>query len=190
MLYSNTTVEAEERTFDFGVIWQVALGEQGRGRKLLALTCPPGLVLNKGENLHLSIGMTRTGKPRIIVADDPNIYLLLSSSGGYTRRGDGRIYVPAIPSERVLPEPAEGYKPLAQGNGADGDAGRIGTWDVVLLAVPQDGVVKVVPSGGRAPDEFYIVRNGHVYSCTDETLHECCDALDMDMPVVERWARV
>lgn len=191
MLYSNVTVEAEERTFDFGTIWQVALGEQGRGRKLLALTCPPGLVLNKGENLHLSIGMTRTGKPRVIVADDPQVYLLLSSYGGYTRRGDGQIYVPARAGERMLAAaPEDGYTPLAQGNGADGDAGRIGSWDVVLLAVPQDGIVKVMPSGGRAPDEYYIIRGGRVYSCTDETLHECCDALDMDMPVVERWARV
>ena len=191
MLYSNIYVEAEERTFDFGNIWQVALGEQGRGRRLLTLTCPSGTIVVKGENTGLSIGYTRTGKPRIVKADDPQVYLLLSSYGGYTRRGDGRIHVPAIPSERLLAEPAEGYKPLAQGNGADGDAGRIGTWDVVLLAVPQDGVVRIMPSGGTAhPYEYCIIKSGRVYSCTEETLHECCDALDMDIPNVEKWTCV
>ena len=118
MLYSNQKIEAVERTMDFGTIYQVGMGEVGRGRKFMALTCPKDTIVQKGMNNDLTIGQTKTGKPRIISKKDDTLYMMLSSEGGYTRRGDGTI--------RVLKNEREKFEVLARGNGADGDEQAVG----------------------------------------------------------------
>ena len=70
MLYSNKKMEATERNMDFGTIYQVGMGEVGRGRKFMALTCPKGTVLKEGMNPDFTIGTTKSGKPRINKRDD------------------------------------------------------------------------------------------------------------------------
>lgn len=50
MIYSNVAVKAVEVEFEFGKIYQVHIGERGRGRKLLALTCPEGCSIRQGAN--------------------------------------------------------------------------------------------------------------------------------------------
>ena len=176
MLYSNVRVESKERAFDFGTIHQIALGEQGRGRKLMAINCPEGTVVEKGMNETFTIGKTKSGKPRINMAKDDTLYLLLSSQGGYTRRGCGTI--------QVLQESKEDFEVLANGWGADGTAGRIGTWDVILLKAPKNGIVKVRTSGAGygTPADLYVIKEGKVYHCYFSNLAECCEALNMEIP--------
>lgn len=180
MLFSNVAVSAEERTFDFGKIWQLSVGEKGRGRKLLSLTCPPQTKLAVGMNQDYTIGLTKSGKPRIFRMDqtaepdrDYSAYMLLSSQGGYTRRGNGRIF--------VLKNQREEIQVLAEGNGADGDAGRIGWWSVKLLKplVSGDLVIRC-RLGGTAGTTMVVVTQNLVYSSNLENYYDMCDHLGVD----------
>ena len=179
MLYTNVSVKSENKEFDFGVISQIALGEKGRGRRLLALTCPEGTEL-KGNSLDesLTIGLTKSGKPRVIRKADNELYMVLSAEGGYTRRGNGTI--------KVLKDHVEDFEVLARGNGADGDAGRIGYWDVVLVRAPQNGIIRVRTSGAGygTPSDLFVIKDGKVYHCHLDTLGKCCEAIDMELPFV------
>lgn len=177
MIYSNTQVEAQERTFEFGTIHQVCLGEIGRRRKLMALTCPKDLTIESGINKEISISTTRSGKPRISKITEDTLYMLLSSEGGYTRRGDGTI--------KVLKKERDKFEILARGNGADGDAGRIGSWSCMLLKVlSTDAIVRVRTSGGGygTPSDLYLIHNGEIYHCHIDELQDYCDGLDIDLP--------
>jgi len=178
MLYSNRNLESEAREFDWGTIFQVALGEHGRGRRLLTLTCPEDTEIKSGINEEYSIGSTKSGKPRIIKKKDSELYMLLSSEGGYTRRGDGTI--------KVLVKDSENIDVLARGNGADGLAGRIGTWDCVLIHVRGniETVVQVRTSGAGygTPSDLYAIKGERVYHCTIENVEDCCEAIGMELP--------
>lgn len=153
-LFNTRDLEAEAQTFDFGTIYQVALGEKGRGRKLLSLTCPEGTKIKRGQTYDLTIGQTKSGKPKIVKKETDELYMLLSSEGGYTRRGDGIVYVLKGANVEVL----------TRGNGADGMAGRIGTWDAVLVKVTGDAVFRIRTSGGGygVPSTIVVVKNNNV----------------------------
>ena len=176
MLFSNVKVSAQERKMDFGVIFQIALGESGRGRKLLALTCPQGCEVKAGANPGYTIGITRSGKPRIVAVRDSDLYLLLSAEGGYTRRGNGTI--------QVLAAHKEEFAVLARGNGADGDAGRIGFWDCLLLKAPKNGIVRVRTSGAGygTPSDLYVILDGSVYHCTVDDIESLCESIGIEPP--------
>ena len=193
MLYSNVNLKAEERKFDFGTIYQVSAGEKGRGRKLLTLTCPKDVVVPEEKLVkELTVGMTKSGKPRLFAKKDGDMYLLLSAQGGYTRRGCGTLY--------TLAGHLGDVSVLASGNGADGDAGRIGFWDVLLLKVNvPETVIRVRTSGAGygTPSDFYLVKNGSVFHATTDTVGDMYDALGLDMPftarngiVREEWERI
>ena len=178
MLYSNIERKALERAMDFGTLYEIQAGESGRGRKLLALACPPATMVKSGMNTGLTIGKTRSGRPRINKAGtaDNELFMLLSAQGGYTRRGCGTIWVP----EKDLDK----FEVLARGNGADGMAGRIGFWDVLLLHVP-DGVTTVVRvrtsgAGYGTPSDLYVIHGGAVYNCHPEDFESCCGSLGID----------
>lgn len=169
MLYSNTKLSANEVKADFGNFFRVTLGEYGRGRKALNLTCPEGFNISEKQLLEdYSISLTKSGKPRISKISDSDMYLMISSQYGYTRRGCGYIKT----NGEVL---AEGY-------GADGDAGRIGTWDAYLIKAKKDNdtFVKVTLAGTRdEKHQYYVVRNNRIYSATDDTLDNMLEALDI-----------
>jgi hypothetical protein len=96
--------------------------------------------------------MTQSGRPKIVKQqNDGYTYLILSSSGGYTRRGCG--YVTVLKDNT--------YKVISKGNGADGDAGRIGTWDVRLIEVPVSStpIFRIRMSGGN-PSKLCTLING------------------------------
>ena len=177
-IYANESLSAEERTMEFGTFFQVAMGEKGRGRKLMALTCPEETVLKEGMTAGYRIGKTRSGKPRISRGDDGELYLMLSAGGAYTRRDNGVIFIPE--------SHAADWKLLASGNGADGDAGRIGFWECALLKAPKyDSVVFVHSSrcGYGDPEDLYVTHENRAYRCTAETLDECCEALGIPVPL-------
>ena len=154
MLYSNVELKAKSKEMPFGTIHFVALGEYGRGRHEMRLACPAGTVISKGMNENLTIGLTKSGNPRINVNKEDTIFLLLSSEGGYTRKGCG--WIGAWKQNKAQ------YQLLSKGNGADGLAGRIGTWDVVLLHIlgtPQHDWIRIRTSGGgygTEPELLYL----------------------------------
>lgn len=176
MIYADRELKCTDRDMDFGTIHQITMGEHGRGRRLMALTCPDGTALKKGENDDFVIGMTKSGKPRINEGRGDSLYMLLSSKGGYTRRGDGTIQVPAGKEDE--------YALLMTGNGADGAAGRIGTWDCALIKAPENGIIRVRSSGAGygTPSDLYLINEGKVYHCEPQELEDLCDSLDIDMP--------
>ena len=177
MIYTNQALETFAKEMDFGTIYQVAMGETGRGRKLMALTCPKDTKIAKGMNPELTIGTTKSGKPRINKQADNTLYMLLSAQGGYTRRGDGFIQVPTRQKDL--------FQILARGNGADGMAGRVGFWDCLLLKAPStNAVVRVRTSGGGygTPSDIYVIHEGDVYHCYLTDLEECCDSLGIEVP--------
>lgn len=177
MLYSNKKLIATEKTFDFGTIFQVGMGEIGRGRKFMALTCPEGTEIKVGLNSDYTVGTTKSGKPRIVKKDDDTMYLTLSAEGGYTRRGNGTI--------KVLEAHKDEFEVMARGNGADGAAGRIGYWDCMLIKAPStDAIIRVRTSGAGygTPNDLYVIHEGNVYHCHLDTLEECCENLGIDIP--------
>lgn len=85
MIYTNTKFPVIEKTLPWGVLNCLFMGEEGRGRKFYLL--PSEYPLEKGINLGLKIGLTKSGKPRVVKGEDEKTFLILSSEGGYTRRG-------------------------------------------------------------------------------------------------------
>ena len=170
MLYSNVKLNATEVKADFGNFFRVTLGEYGRGRKAVNLTCPNDFRISEKELLEdYSIGLTKSGKPRISKINDDNLYLMISSQYGYTRRGCGYIKTNG--------------EVLSKGNGADGDAGRIGQWDAYLIKAlkGKDTFVKVTLAGTCGENHQYlIVRDNKIYSSKDDTLDVMLDALNVD----------
>lgn len=154
MLYSNINLKAKTKVMPFGKIYFLAIGEQGRGRYEMRIMCPMGTTVDKGMNSQLTIGFTKSGNPRVDVVKDSSIYLLLSSKGKYTKGGCGWIgsYI----------KNKANYQLLAKGNGADGKAGKIGSWDAVLLKVlgtPQNDWIQIKKSGenyGTEPEFLYL----------------------------------
>lgn len=94
MIYANRTFKATDREMDWGTLHQITMGEHGRGRKLVALTCPADIEeITVGLHKDLTIGSTKSGNPRIIKASDDKLCMILSAEGRYTRRGNGTIQV-------------------------------------------------------------------------------------------------
>ena len=77
--------------------------------------------------------------------------IYIDSYGGYSRRRNGTIMFRRWDFEPVAEIIADMAKHTAAfavwGNGADGDAGRIGQWDICLMRRHADFIVTVVTSG-------------------------------------------
>lgn len=175
MLYTNIDLKKNEVKFDWGVLHRFEVGEFGRGRKLISLPCPPDMEnIKAGLHKELTIGQTKTGKPRIIKEEDNKLYVILSSEGGYTRRGCGFIHIMERDKDKI--------KVLALGNGADGDAGRIGTWDCALFEVSGDTTMKVRWSGSGEVFEIYVIKDGCVYACDKDSIDTLSETIDYDIP--------
>ena len=175
MLFMNKTVEVESREFKFGTVAGVALGEHGRGRQQVFLPTPKGLEgAIGGLRSDLTIGLTKASRPRINHGKDKDMYLALSSERGYTRRGNGVVKVPV----------GQAVELIARGNGADGDAGRIGYWDVVLVKAKEGDVFRVTWGGsgyGYEPT-FYVVHNGQVFEADQQEVEDLYESIGLEMP--------
>jgi len=156
----------------------IEAGEKGRGRESLFLPCPDDFTLEKGENSGVTIGLTRSGRPRINISSPSTQkdFLLLSSSGGYTRRGNGTVYVLGA----TFPED---YTILGKGNGADGDAGRIGYWDVRLIEIPplRTPLFRVKMSGGN-PSRLIFKKEGVWQNSSADEYVQLMDVMGDDIP--------
>ena len=175
MFYINKTTEVTAREFKFGTVNGIALGEHGRGRQQIFLPTPQGLEGTIGElRTDLTIGLTKAGKPRINRIKDKDIYLVLSTERSYTRRGNGVVKTPASQTIELI----------ARGNGADGDAGRIGYWDVVLVKANEGDVFRVTWGGsgyGYEPT-FYVVHNGQVLEADQQEVEDLYESVGLEMP--------
>lgn len=178
MIYTNERLRATDVEMEWGNLHQIALGEKGRGRKLMTLPCPLDIEeITKGLHADLTIGLTKSNRVRINHGHDDKLYMILSSQGGYTRRGCGTIQIPEMDVNR--------FNVLIRGNGADGAAGRIGYWDCMVIEAPlTDAIVRVRTSGAGygTPSDLYIIHECGIYHCTIDTLPECCDTLGIDIP--------
>jgi len=178
MIYSNVKLIPEKLQLSFGELLACRLGEHGRGRKEIILPVKFDAVVGEPLDLRgLSIGQSIAGNPTLIKRTDNELFLILSSYGGYTRRGNGRII------------PIEGdFKVLAEGWGADGDAGRIGDWDVKIIKAPNKGVIRISYSGkyryGVDPEynELLFIDGGHVDTVMLSQMEAYCDAKGIALP--------
>lgn len=118
----------------------VALGESGRGRTLTEI---PIIGIEVEKRLETSAVAVLKDEPKkkfygLIQDEKPEngFIVRINTGGAYTRRGDG------------LWEIWKGSPTLlAEGRGADGDAGRIGYWMDGLLVLHEGDVIRVRPSG-------------------------------------------
>lgn len=116
----------------------VRLGEDGRGRKLVEVPIVGELLID-GVLSETAVADLGKGIFGLIQSkkSEPNTYLVrVCTEQGYTRRGDGSWELWKGNSTVVT-----------KGNGADGGAGRIGSWDDGLLILHSGDVVRVRPSG-------------------------------------------
>lgn len=175
MLYLNKAVDVATREFKFGHIEGISLGEHGRGRQQIFLPTPQGLEgAVGGLRTDLTVGRSKAGKPRINRGKDKDMYLALSSERSYTRRGNGVIKAPV----------GQAVERIARGYGADGDAGRIGYWDVVLVKAKEGDVFRVTWGGsgyGYEPT-FYVVHNDQVFEADQQEIEELYESLGLEMP--------
>lgn len=175
MIYSNVNLSIETRKMSFGDLKCVAMGEKGRGRKEILLPSLSNITV--GLNRELTIGMSRNGRPRINRVDpqkDNTMYLLIDTYGGYSRRGDGYV------SFRV----EQGFEIIAEGNGADGDAGRIGSWGVYVIKAPVDEKLKLIKikySGNANKISYLAVLGQDFRLISEDDIDIFFDQLNLDM---------
>lgn len=182
MLCTNKTLKIIEKGMSFGPVTGVALGEYGRGRREIFLPTPNGVegtIL--GLRKDLTIGTSKSGRPRISRApkDDEELYIILSTERNYTRRGNGYIRVPKTQELCII----------ARGNGADGAAGRVGHWDVVIFKA-KDGDVFRVAWGGYGygyPATFYVVHGDKVYQADQPEVEDLYEAVGVEMPFTLKY---
>ena len=175
MIYSNVNLSIETRKMSFGDLKCVVMGEKGRGRKEILL--PSLYNITVGLNKGLTVGMSRNGRPRINRVDnqkDNTLYLLIDTYGGYSRQGNGYIdYVEE-----------QGFETLAEGNGADGDAGRIGSWRVYVVKAPVDEkliIIKIKYSGKANRISYLAVLGQDVRLISEDDIDIFFDQLNLDM---------
>lgn len=175
MLFSNTTIKAHDLSLDFGVLHVITLGEHGRGRRPINLIVPKSIdQIKEGLSQGLTMGKTKTNKPKLIIERDDHLFLLLETRCGYTRRGDGFIKVQDTSAVDVL----------AAGNSADGDAGRIGTADARVVEVLKTCWIRVTLGGGYDP--FFLYCDAESCSVT-RVEKEHMDLAAESLPIPENW---
>lgn len=134
---SPTTIEITPSAGGSYSLDAITLGEWGRGRKQVIVPAPLEAEL-------LEPGTSRSGKLRLNKSQSEEGWLArISSEGAYIRNAKGKVY--------VSPDAAPYVQLLTYGMGAFGDAGRIGTWEDVLLCTDlEDFLVRVKPTRGAA----------------------------------------
>lgn len=133
----------------------VRLGEEGRGRKLTEVP----IIGEAGEAIELleKAAVVDLGKGIFGLVQseriEPSACLVrVSTEQAYTRRGNGSW-------ELWKGNPIV----MTKGNGADGDAGGIGSWDEGLFILREGDVVRVRPSGD-GPAYALFVKDGKIKS--------------------------
>ncbi len=178
MLYSNIALKVVPREMKFGTVTGVAIGEYGRGRQEVFLPTPKSVQADdviKGLCPDLTIGTSKSGRPRIDAREDDDIYLILSSKRDYTCRGDGHVKAPKSQEVELI----------ARGRGADGTDGRIvGVWDAIIVKAKDGDVFRLTWGGSECSYDatFYVVWGGEVYSADQLEIEYLYDRLGLEIP--------
>lgn len=149
----------------------IFLGEQGRGRRYEKIGLSrrnPAVVIG---NRVLEAKVTKItlppkdGKPEksFFVLEDTtvkseSILIRINTYGGYQRPSFGRE---GLGSCKVI---AGSPKEVIAGHGAFGDAGRVGSWDDVLMVMGKGDVFKIRPSFIDTPSDdlmLWVDKNGN-----------------------------
>jgi hypothetical protein len=138
-------LKATKRQLSFGELTVIALGEKGRGRY-------ENLVPFQGDIAESDFVIpvpTKTGKTKIIKGGDSKGWIArISCEGCYTRGTTGYASFHKKDVDKVTV--------LASGNGAEGDAGRIGWWADYLLQIEDETLIRVKQHGGYKTPAFYL----------------------------------
>ena len=146
MIWSNILRKVFKKELSFGMLDCIPMGERGRGRREYLLPSKYDIV--SGDNPEFKIGFTKSGKPRVLYGAGDELHLVISTSGGYTRRGCGYIVDGGATTELMV------------ANGADGMAGRIGYWnDYVLKVEKPNTVIHYKFSGGGECHRWIVVED-------------------------------
>ena len=138
-------LKATKRQMSFGELTVIALGEKGRERYENLVP----IQGNISENDFVITTPTKSGKVKIIKGDDDKGWIArISCEGCYTRGTYGEAFVHKNDTEKVIV--------LASGNGAEGDAGRIGWWADYLLQIADETLIRVKPHGGYKTPAYYL----------------------------------
>jgi len=178
MLYTNTTLTAEERQMSFGPLWGIPIGERGRGRWEEFIPCPKSIETLGPDNHHeFHVTTTRNGTPRITRDAAAGAFAILSSQGGYTRRGDGFVAV-----QKPVDSHEANVTVMGKAWGADGAAGRIGQWTVVVLKLPDSPVLFRVRRSGDNPSDLVHWNGTECRRISNGEIEHYFDYLDRPIP--------
>jgi hypothetical protein len=109
----------------------ITLGERGRGRICTIVPTPD-------QYEYLELGVSKSGRPRLNKSTSSEGWIArIETKGSYVRGATGRVY--------ASPDSLDSIKVVARGQGAYEAAGRIGTWQDLLIAVPDGAWVRVKP---------------------------------------------
>ncbi len=184
MIYFQKAFTIVKRTYTWGSLLGVELGSQGRGRHQefipVPVQYPEGHVLTGMQN-DLEIGTTKSGRPKIVQTqtETDDIYIVFDSYGGYTRRGDGHLTIFEF-RDGLWQHLKQNL--LVEANGADGDAGRIGTWQCGIVKYDPDLLYRVRLSGGfEQGDRSFILETQDqgqlvLSHASKEEVYAACDA--------------
>lgn len=147
------------------------MGQIWRGRKY---TIIPAEI---SDQLFVEIGLSKSGKPRIVTSDSSKDWLaFLSSEGCYTRGTYRSVYVPENQTSNV--------KVVASGYGAYGAAWRTGEFWEFLLEIQDETFVLVKPSGGehKIPAYWLYFGKTEVKQLRQEELDVFCESFNLESP--------
>jgi len=153
------------------------LGESGRARKLIQIIMDKDIKNDEQvEIIAPKPGMPGKTKIRKMEINTPGYLSRISTNGAYIRGDKGNVrYLKTAPMPEVV----------AKGNGAFGDAGGIGSWDDLLLKIPDDAILRVKPTRGDA--YFLHFTPSGVVKLTLSQL----DIYDTDIPTdLECWEKL
>lgn len=165
-----------KKTFSFGEMHCISLGERGRGRYEEIVPCQSDLLPTD----YIQIIPTKTGKPKIVKGGDSKGWIArISCEGTYTKNTDGYA--------RVHKDDLDKVNVLAKGYGAEGDAGRCGTWYDYLLQIEDNTLIRVKEHGGyKRPPYFIYFSETAAFVIQEEELDIFLDGKDYQ--VSEEWS--
>lgn len=156
------------REFNWGKMDVVELGEKGRGRHLTLIPYHA-----KEDAKLVEIGNTRAGNPKIVESKSGTGWLAVASGHGHYSRGTyGTVYVPEQYKDNI--------KIVAEGYGAYGDAGGVGSWNEFLVKVEQGTLLKLRLSGGGRSWLYF--GSDKVNEIEMEEMDMFCDSMGIDKP--------
>jgi len=165
----------QERSFNWGKMSIIAVGERGRGRYEDIIPCADNIT----ENDFVQLVETKSGKKKIVKGSDIKNWLAyLSGAGIYTRNTYGTC-------KTTNPERVE---VICKGNGAFGIAGRIGDYYEFIAIVQENTWIFVKPAGGESKIECYWLYFGQheVFKVAKSEIEMFCDAKGLDVPDIEK----